>query len=223
MIVTKDTSVNFPFFIIKDFLPNPELYRKMVLEGEYDKTNGYWVGDNVILPQEFKDRTLEYILDTAAKTLNDYVWTHRPFISFRRLEQPRTSELAAHVDRPKEFDFDNQGRPIYANYKYWAFILDFTPQDKSARFCFCENDSGERFVKASTLPDLERQKDFSKWSIYKDFYYSYNTAIMFPAHFWHTAIDFTCSKELPRTMAVTWFYSGFNAKYNKCGIPSIDE
>jgi len=223
MIVTRDTSVNFPFFIIKDFLPNPEVYRQMVLQAEYDKSSGYWVGDNVIVPKFFKDKTLEYILDTGSNILNDYVWTHKPVMSFRRLEEPRSSELIAHVDRLPEYDFDKQGRNIYARYTYWAFIFDFTPQEKSARFCFCEHESGERYIRADTPANLEKQKDPKQWKIYKDFYYSYNTAIMFPSNYWHTAVDFACTKETPRTMGVTWFYSGFNAKYNKCGIPSIDE
>lgn len=222
MIVTKDTSDGFPFYIIKDFLPNPEVLRQIILKGEYDKSSGYWVGDNIIVPKQLADNVLGYVLDHAASILDDYVWTHRPFISFRRLEEPRTSELAAHIDRLKEFDFDARGRPLYANNTYWAFIMDFTPQEKSARFCFCEHESGERFATPNTKPDLQKQSDPAQWKIYKDFYYSYNTAIMFPAHYWHTAIDFACTKEMPRTMAVTWFYSGFNAKYNKCGVPAID-
>lgn len=223
MIVTKDASVDFPFFVIKDFLPNPEVYRKIVLNSEHDNSKGYWVGDHVIVPPEFANATMGYIFDTAASILDDYIWTPRPFISFRRLEEPKTSELAAHIDRLREYDFDAKGRPIYSRFTYWAFIMDFTPQDKSARFAFCEHVSGERFVKHHTSPDLQKQKDSTQWKIYKDFYYSYNTAIMFPAHYWHTAIDFACSKEMPRTMAVTWFYSGFNPKYNKCGVPAIDK
>lgn len=223
MIVTKDTSVDFPFYIIKDFLPNPETYRNIVLQSPYDNSKGYWVGDNVIVPPAFSDTTLGYIFDSAASILDDYIWTHRPFISFRRLEEPRTSSLAAHIDRLKEFDFDSNGRSLYSRFPYWAFIMDFTPQEKSARFCFCEHISGERFVNAHTKPDIEKQSDPAQWKIYKDFYYSYNTAIMFPSHYWHTAIDFACTKEMPRTMAVTWFYSGFNPKYNKCGMPAIDK
>lgn len=226
MIVTKDTSVHFPFYIIKDFLPNPEEYRNIVLNAKYNNTNGFWVGDNVIVPEHFSDKTVDFITQTANSILNDYVWCPKKLITFRRLQQPKQSELAAHMDRIKEFDLDSEGRPLYSRYTFWAFIFDFTPQNKSAKFSFCEHISGEKcfnpFGSAETRKTIV-QKDYSQWKSYKDFYYSYNTAIMFPCHYWHTATDFICSKENPRTMGVAWFFSGFNPKYNKCGNPVIDE
>ena len=224
MIVTKDTSVDFPFFIIKDFLPNPEVYRKMVLEAEYDQSSGYWVGDNIISHPFYANKTLEYIASTASGILQDYIWyIDSSFINFRRLTQPKHSELHAHIDRFSRYDFDEHGRPIYVNHPMWSFIFDFTPQEQSARLCFCEDLNGQRFATFKTPVDIPKQQDSSQWKIYKDFYYSYNTAVMFPSNYWHTAIDFACSKEMPRTMGVAWIYSGFNAKYNKCGIPLVDK
>lgn len=223
MIVTKDTSVDFPFFIIKDFLSNPQELRKIILDAPFKNDDGVWVGRNTILHPNYQDYLYGLAQKTACEILNDYVWSPEQAIDFRKLDDPNyPSPTAAHVDRFFWYDFDKNNRPIYNNYMHWSFILDCTPIQNSARLCFCEDLEGSRY---GTFEESKSSKirDYSQWKIYKDFYYSYNTAVMFPSNLWHTARDFVCSKEVPRTMFASWFFSGFNAKYNKCGIPQIDK
>jgi len=221
----KDTSVSFPLYVIKDFLPDPGSYRETVLSAPTASEKGFWVGENVTVPGSLTDKTVSLVFNTAERILNDYIWIPQKRVFFRRLYEAKPSELVAHMDRLKDFDFDQRGRAVYANYTYWSLIFDFTPQDRSAKLSFCRHASGEvcfNPYQSSHTRQISVQKDASQWKAYKDFYYAYNTAIMFPAHYWHNASDFLCSKSMPRTMGVCWFFSGFNPKYNKCGTPVID-
>jgi len=236
MIIFKDNQVDFPLYVIKDFLPDPYSHRQVLLNAEISNVKGFFTGDNLIVSEDFLQSTYKSVLETAFYILNDYVWV--PFLStvdqntdfewqaiqFRRQEdENHKSILAAHHDRLEIFDFDSVGRPIFAPYTFWSFIFSTTPEEKSAKLCFSENRKGERFSKIEPYKKHCQQEmtNFDEWKTYKEVDYEYNSAIMFPAHFWHSVVNIKCSKENPRTIFASWFYSGYNHKYNHSGISQL--
>lgn len=227
MQIIQDTETDFPLFVIKNFLPNPEQYRETVLKASVANKNGAWVGDEVIVSDDLKLSTINYIFSCAENILNDYIWSPQPLIAFRKLKEPRASNLIVHTDRFHFFDFATGGRPVFAHWAHWSFIFDFTPQNNSARLKFAKNKKGEPCVfifKEQFGKEFENKLlDKSEWTFYKEIPYFHNTAIMFPSHYFHTAENFMCSEEMPRTMGATWFYSGYNPLFHKTNISFIDE
>jgi hypothetical protein len=231
---TKDDSVDFPFYVLRNFLPNPDFYRKLILENNLINCAGlYSPGDDVDVAANIKEETLKYICDVVSQVINDRVWY--PFlrrgymqsIAFRRQTVKYESLSAAHIDRHLEIDYDINGKTIFGNYKHWALICDLTPIKNSARFSFCENQEKERFfdldpyrhLGLSAILEKVSEKTHettlvrSNWTKYKDFFYEYNTALLFPSNYFHTVTDIECSEETPRALFSSWVYSGFNHKY----------
>lgn len=233
MKVFKDDQVDFPLFIIKDFFEDPDFYRNVLLNAKENNQNGNFIGKNLDVDPCFYDSTAFYVLNAASQILNDYTWIPviGNLIHFRRqTDSNESSILATHTDRFEFLDFDQTGRSIFSNYMHWSFIVTLTPAEKQGSLCFCENiKTGERLKQIKYRQDIEKEEvwdcitNHDEWKIWKEVYYEYNSAIMFPSHFWHTALNIKCSKEHPRTMFTAWFYSGFNSKYNKCGIDVLDK
>lgn len=235
MKVFKDETVDFPLYVIKDFFKDPEFYRDTLLKSEEKRHARHsYIGNNLETSLCFYEPTLFYTLDAASDIIGDYVWV--PFIKtdrlatiqFRKQTDPtETSVLAAHTDRYEFLDFDRLGRPVFSSYLHWSLIVNLTPTKNQGQLCFCENSKGERFKPIDFFQDQDAigdsLRDHSQWRVWKEIDYEYNSAILFPSNYWHTPQNIKCSLEEPRIIFTTWFYSGFNAKYNKCGIGLLDE
>lgn len=228
MKVAKDESVDFPLFVITDFFPNPEEIRYEVLQAPLRYDNGPWVGDNVNISDETRIKTMKYILSTAKDILKDYVWCFNISVplEFRKLEDSsKTSEFIVHTDRFEWLDFDQQGRSLLSKWDHWSFVFDLTPTENAAKLSFGEYINGEKTLSCLLKhPNRgEIMRDASSWKFYKHHYYSYNSAVMFPSNYWHTASDFICSKQVPRVNGAAWFYSGYNPVYHISGIELLDK